>query len=130
MQFQDLKEKLLHVHSSHQQFEKETAECQICHKTYSKTYLKEHVAAHTESDALKCQECGKKFSSKSNLNKHRKKHEPSYTPNMSKRRHKKFSCPEEGCDKIFDSQHALKVCSSYFREFLKEHITFMAQALE
>ena len=107
LQFQDLKEKIRHVRTKHVERQ---AECPVCHKIYNKAYLREHVVSHTESDALKCQECGKKFSSKSNLNKHRKKHAPGYVPKNTRQREKKFSCPEEDCDKTFDSQHALKVC--------------------
>lgn len=107
VQFPNQKDKCRHVRAKHSSTEKQ-AECPICHKTYNKSYLKEHVIIHSQSDALKCQECGKTFSSKSNLNKHRKKHAPGYTPKSSKQREKKFICPEEGCEKTFDSQHALK----------------------
>ena len=108
-QFQSLTEKVRHVRSKHGPSDNQ-GECPVCHKTYNKGYLKEHVTTHSESDALKCQECGKKFSSKSNLNKHVKKHAPGYVPDSRKQREKKYSCPEEGCGKTFNSQHGLKVC--------------------
>ena len=106
MQFQTLKEKQYHVRSKHGP-PVTAEECPICHKTYNKVYLKEHMTTHEESDALKCKECGKKFSSKSNLNKHGKKHLPGYVPVKDKQREKKYSCSD--CGKRFDSMHGLEV---------------------
>ena len=111
VQFESAREKNQHARTKHGSTEKQ-AECPICQKTYNKSYLKDHMITHSQSETLKCQECEKTFSSKSNLNKHRKKHVPGYTPNSSKQREKKFTCPEEGCEKTFDSRHALKVCLS------------------
>ena len=74
-------------------------------------YLKEHLATHDENSVLNCIECGKKFSSKSNLNKHRKKHLPGYVPAKDKQREKKYGCSE--CGKKFDSMHGLEVCRIY-----------------
>lgn len=108
MQFQTLKEKQYHVRSKHGP-PVTAEECPICHKTYNKVYLKEHLTTHQESDALKCKECGKKFSSKSNLNKHGKKHLPGYVPVKDKQREKKYSCSD--CGKRFDSMHGLEVCN-------------------
>ncbi|KAK2569240.1 Zinc finger protein 569 [Acropora cervicornis] len=107
VQFESAREKNQHARTKHGSTEKQ-AECPICQKTYNKSYLKDHMITHSQSETLKCQECEKTFSSKSNLNKHRKKHVPGYTPNSSKQREKKFTCPEEGCEKTFDSRHALK----------------------
>ena len=109
MQFQHLTAKASHVRSKHGPPEKQ-AECRICHKTYKKSYLKEHIASHSSSDARKCSECGKTFSSRSNLTKHRKKHLPGYVPNSKRQREKKYCCHEEGCEKRFDSSKALEVC--------------------
>lgn len=108
MQFQTLKEKQYHVRSKHGPAVT-AEECPICHKTYNKVYLKEHLTTHEENDTLKCKECGKKFSSKSNLNKHCKKHLPGYVPAKDKQREKKYSCLE--CGKKFDSMHGLEVCN-------------------
>lgn len=105
MQFQTVKEKQYHVRSKHGPDES-SEECPICHKTYNKMYLKEHLATHDENSGLKCIECGKKFSSKSNLNKHRKKHLPGYVPAKDKQREKKYGCSE--CGKKFDSMHGLE----------------------
>lgn len=110
MQFQTVKEKQYHVRSKHGPDES-SEECPICHKTYNKMYLKEHLATHDENSGLKCSECGKKFSSKSNLNKHRKKHLPGYVPAKDKQREKKYGCSE--CGKKFDSMHGLEVCRIY-----------------
>ncbi|KAJ7369966.1 hypothetical protein OS493_035137 [Desmophyllum pertusum] len=105
MQFQSLKEKQHHVRSKHGPAVA-VEECPICHKTYNKVYLKEHLMTHEDNDALKCQECGKKFSSKSNLNKHGKKHLPGYVPAKDKQREKKYVCLD--CCKRFDSMHGLE----------------------
>ena len=107
MQFQTVKEKQYHVRSKHRPDES-SEECPICHKTYNKMYLKEHLTTHDENSGLKCIECGKQFSSKSNLNKHRKKHLPGYVPAKDKQREKKYGCLE--CGKKFDSMHGLEVC--------------------
>ncbi|XP_078345889.1 uncharacterized protein LOC144631347 [Oculina patagonica] len=105
MQFQTLREKQYHVRSKHGP-SVTAEECPICHKTYNKVYLKEHLTTHEENDTLKCKECGKKFSSKSNLNKHCKKHLPGYVPAKDKQREKKYSCSD--CGKKFDSMHGLE----------------------
>ncbi|PFX30855.1 Zinc finger protein 778 [Stylophora pistillata] len=105
MQFQTVKEKQYHVRSKHRPDES-SEECPICHKTYNKMYLKEHLTTHDENSGLKCIECGKQFSSKSNLNKHRKKHLPGYVPAKDKQREKKYGCLE--CGKKFDSMHGLE----------------------
>ena len=110
MQFQTVKEKQYHVRSKHGPDES-SEECPVCHKTYNKMYLKEHLATHDENSVLNCIECGKKFSSKSNLNKHRKKHLPGYVPAKDKQREKKYGCSE--CGKKFDSMHGLEVCRIY-----------------
>ncbi|XP_015767412.1 PREDICTED: zinc finger protein OZF-like [Acropora digitifera] len=107
VQFESAREKNQHARTKHGSTEKQ-AECPICQKTYNKSYLKDHMITHSQSETLKCPECEKTFSSKSNLNKHRKKHVPGYTPNSSKQREKKFTCPEEGCEKTFDSRHLIK----------------------
>ena len=74
------------------------------------------MKTHQESDALKCKECGKVFSSKSNLNKHVKKHAPGYVPLKERKREKKHACSD--CDKKFDTLHSLQVIiSSLFLTF-------------
>ena len=115
IQFENLNIKVRHEHTRHGPPENQE-ECPVCHKTYQKSYLKEHITTHSESDALKCPQCGKKFSSRSNLNKHRKKHLPGYVPSSGPPREKKYCCVEEGCEKKFHSKKALEVCVISYSE--------------
>ena len=50
-------------------------ECPVCHKKYNNNYMRDHLKSHN-SDAFKCDICEKLFSSRSNLSKHKRKHNP------------------------------------------------------
>ena len=90
-----------------------SVECPICHKTYNSQYMRDHIKSHS-GDAFKCDICEKLFSSRSNLFKHRRKHNPDYVPKPSKKRtpsgSKRHECQE--CQKKFDTPNALVVSTS------------------
>ena len=51
--FNTYEEKQHHLETQH------TRECPVCHKSYSRTYLKEHMLFHLESSRLTCNICSK-----------------------------------------------------------------------
>ena len=84
-------------------------ECPVCHKKYNNNYMRDHLKSHN-SDAFKCDICEKLFSSRSNLSKHKRKHNPDYVPRPSERKcagPKRHECEE--CQKKFDTPTALEV---------------------
>jgi KRAB domain-containing zinc finger protein len=85
------------------------AECPICMKVYTSSYLKEHMTFHNESSRVTCNLCSKVFSSISNLRKHEKKHEKLGFPKRDKRSFKCSECPES-----FLTQKFLEVCLEGF----------------
>ncbi|XP_031548621.1 zinc finger protein 182-like [Actinia tenebrosa] len=107
--FATRKKKYAHMRNEHASPDSMMA-CPVCHKLYTKSYLKEHLQSHAP-DAFKCTLCQKQFSSKSNLRKHIHKHSPGYTPVKDNRRYeprkRKHECSE--CQKMFDSPHSLEI---------------------
>ena len=99
-----MEERHNHMETAH------TAECSICKKIYTSSYLKEHMTFHYESSRVTCNVCSKVFSSISNLRKHEKKHENRGIPIRDKRR--LFKCSE--CPETFQTQKFLEVCSASF----------------
>ena len=102
--FHTAEERHNHMETAH------TAECSICNKVYTSSYLKEHMTFHYESSRVTCIVCSKVFSSISNLRKHEKKHEKRGFPVREKRR--LFRCSE--CPETFHTQKFLEVCSASF----------------
>ncbi|CAB4008536.1 zinc finger OZF [Paramuricea clavata] len=94
-----MEERHNHMETAH------TAECSICKKIYTSSYLKEHMTFHYESSRVTCNVCSKVFSSISNLRKHEKKHENRGIPIRDKRR--LFKCSE--CPETFQTQKFLEV---------------------
>ena len=81
MVFETKPEKRIHVRKCHA----EPVDCPVCHKTYNKSYMRDHLLSHND-DAFKCDICEKHFSSGSNLRKHKRKHDPGYVPPPDPRR--------------------------------------------
>lgn len=97
--FVTMEERNNHVEAVH------TAECSICKKVYTSSYLKEHMTFHYESSRVTCRVCSKVFSSISNLRKHEKKHEKRGFAVRDKRR--LFKCSE--CPETFNTEKYLEV---------------------
>ncbi|CAB3387528.1 Hypothetical predicted protein [Cloeon dipterum] len=75
-----------------------TEKCEVCGwSTYSKGNLKKHMATHATERPYVCDECGKRFTEKFILQKHREVHRPD---------RQVFKC--HLCEKTFSTQHSLK----------------------
>ncbi|XP_028401193.1 zinc finger protein 184-like [Dendronephthya gigantea] len=97
--FVTVEERNNHMETAH------TAECSICKKVYTSSYLKEHMTFHYESSRVTCRVCAKVFSSISNLRKHEKKHEKRGFAVREKRR--LFKCSE--CPETFNTEKYLEI---------------------
>ncbi|XP_046862318.1 zinc finger protein 431-like isoform X2 [Xenia sp. Carnegie-2017] len=97
--FDTAEERHSHMETAH------SAECPICKKVYTSSYLKEHMTFHNESSRVTCNICSKVFSSISNLRKHQKKHEKNGYPPIEKKR--LYKCSE--CIETFLNEKDLEV---------------------
>ncbi|ETI46057.1 hypothetical protein F443_09524 [Phytophthora nicotianae P1569] len=79
-----------------------TFQCGECPRQFSRRYaLQEHLATHTGEKAYRCpaRGCGKRFTTTSNLARHRRLHGDELQP---------LACPSPGCTKTFTTQHKLQ----------------------
>ncbi|TDH67191.1 hypothetical protein CCR75_003363 [Bremia lactucae] len=77
-------------------------QCGECARRFSRRYaLQEHLATHTGEKAYKCPapNCGKRFTTTSNLARHRRVHGGELLP---------LACPALACSKTFTTQHKLQ----------------------
>lgn len=111
--FDTAEERHSHMETAH------SAECPICKKVYTSSYLKEHMTFHNESSRVTCNICSKVFSSISNLRKHQKKHEKNGYPPIEKKR--LYKCSE--CIETFLNEKDLEVSLNFFVKQIK-HLHF------
>ncbi|EEY61140.1 uncharacterized protein PITG_01387 [Phytophthora infestans T30-4] len=79
-----------------------TFQCGECPRQFSRRYaLQEHLATHTGEKAYRCPAhgCGKRFTTTSNLARHRRMHGDELQP---------LACFSPGCTKTFTTQHKLQ----------------------
>ncbi|KAG7376866.1 hypothetical protein PHYPSEUDO_012650 [Phytophthora pseudosyringae] len=77
-------------------------QCGECPRQFSRRYaLQEHLATHTGEKAYVCpaRGCGKRFTTTSNLARHRRLHGDELQP---------LACPAPACAKTFSTQHKLQ----------------------
>ncbi|OWZ21705.1 hypothetical protein PHMEG_0003696 [Phytophthora megakarya] len=77
-------------------------QCGECPRRFSRRYaLQEHLATHTGEKAYVCpaRGCGKRFTTTSNLARHRRLHGDELQP---------LACPAPACTKTFSTQHKLE----------------------
>lgn len=89
--------------------EAEMHECPICEKQFTKSYIGDHVRSHKHAN--ECGTCQKNFSSRSNLRKHERKHNPDYQPSKRNKDATK-GCKCDACGKTFIELHSLKVTTN------------------
>ncbi|KAG0719463.1 Zinc finger X-linked protein ZXDB [Chionoecetes opilio] len=89
--------------------------CHICQKSFLRSeHLKGHLLIHTGVRNFQCpiEHCNAKFTAKSSLYVHLKKHEGKAKENNNK---VTYHCPIDTCDKNYNSKHNLR------QHMLKEH---------